>query len=387
MRHLAIGLALLASAPMTTPGMASETPPRVVVVEAPGGGVQPQAAVDPAGTIHLVYLKGDPSASEVHYAAWKPVEPGFGPSIRVDAGPGSAMAMGTVRGAQVAVGREGRVHVAWNGSGPARPANPNGGSPLLYARSDPGRTAFEPARNLMTRTGGLDGGATIAADDAGTVIVAWHGRLPGDPPGETARRVWVARSEDDGATFAPEAIAWDRRTGACACCGTRALVDSKGLIRLLYRSASRGGADRDMMLLTSRDRGRHFEGMTLDPWRINACPMSTASLAASGPGALAAWETRGQVRFGRVDEPAEQFGPAGGEGTRKHPSIAVNAEGLTLLAWTEGTGWQRGGSLAWQVFDRSGRPVGDPGRVERGVPTWGLPAAVARPDGSFAIIR
>ena len=69
----------------------------------------------------------------------------------------------------------------------------------------------------------------------------------------------------------------------------------------------------------------------------------------------------------------------------RHPSLAVNAAGDTLLAWTEGTGWQKGGSLAWQVFDRNGRAVGEPGRAP-GVPVWGLVAAVAKRDGTFAVI-
>ena len=385
MRTLPIGLSLLGFLPAIATGAVPETGPRVVVIETPEGGVQPQAVVDPSGTVHLVYLKGDPSASDVRYSAWGARESGFGTPVRVNDEPGTAVAMGTVRGAQIAIGRGGRVHVAWNGS--RRAGKSPGSTPVLYARSDPARAGFEPSRNLMTKTDALDGGATIAADDRGTVIVGWHGRAAGDPPGEAGRRVWVARSEDDGATFSPEESAWDRPTGACACCGTRALFDPSGSVRLLYRVASGGGAERGMMLLTSRDRGRHFEGVALDPWPINACPMSTASLAPSGKGALGAWETRGQVRFGRVDEPGERFGPAGDGGNRKHPSIAANGEGLTLLAWTEGTGWQRGGSLAWQVFGRTGRPAGEPGRVERGIPTWGLPAAVARPDGSFAIIH
>jgi hypothetical protein len=65
---------------------------------------------------------------------------------------------------------------------------------------------------------------------------------------------------------------------------------------------------------------------------------------------------------------------------------AGNAHGETILVWTEGTGWQKGGSLAWQVFDRSGRPIGSSGRIEGGVPVWGLATVVARPDGGFMII-
>jgi hypothetical protein len=35
-----------------------------------------------------------------------------------------------------------------------------------------------------------------------------------------------------------------------------------------------------------------------------------------------------------------------------------------LLVWTEGTGWQRGGSLAWQLFDANGQPTNEKGRVD-----------------------
>jgi hypothetical protein len=71
-------------------------------------------------------------------------------------------------------------------------------------------------------------------------------------------------------------------------------------------------------------------------------------------------------------------------GKRKHPSAAVGKNGEVLLAWTEGTGWQKGGSLAWQIFDANGNPAAEKGRAS-GVPVWGLVAAIAKPDGSFTI--
>ncbi len=118
--------------------------------------------------------------------------------------------------------------------------------------------------------------------------------------------------------------------------------------------------------------------------------MSTMALVQGPDGVFAAWETDGQIYFARgkagtttFTEP--QAAPGDGEG-RKHPALAVNAQGDMLLAWTEGTGWQKGGALVWQVFDRNGEPTGTRGRVPGGIPVWGLPTAAAT-DGGFTIIH
>jgi hypothetical protein len=356
----------------------------------PGGGIQPQAAIDAAGVIHLVSLQGPPGGGDVYYVRIEPGKADVSTPIRVNSQPNCAMAMGTIRGAQLALGREGRVHVAWNGTSKALPANPLRGAPMLYARSDPGRTAFEPQRNLMQRTFGLDGGGSVAADGLGNVYVAWHGRTDDDPASESGRRVWITRSRDDGATFAPEEPASDRATGACACCGMKALADPSGNVDLLFRAAT-GGTERGMVLLASRDRGASFGPTALHPWHINACPMSSAALATGPTGLLAAWETSGQVFFARIDPktgiPSPPVAPPGDARSRKHPALAVNARGEILLAWAEGTAWQRGGDLAWQVFDSSGRPTAKAGRIAKGIPVWSLPTAIARPDGGFLIVH
>jgi len=85
--------------------------------------------VDASGTIHLVYLKGEAGGSDVFYTRRKPGESAFEPSIRVNSEAGSAIAMGTVRGARIAIGRGGRIHIAWNGTMKATPPNPISGSP------------------------------------------------------------------------------------------------------------------------------------------------------------------------------------------------------------------------------------------------------------------
>jgi hypothetical protein len=115
--------------------------------------------------------------------------------------------------------------------------------------------------------------------------------------------------------------------------------------------------------------------------------MSSESLVEGPGGVLGAWENNGQVFFARVDRAVPPDPAPGATQGRKHPALAQNAAGETLLAWTEGTGWQRGGALAWQLYGRDGKPVAEAGRLEGGIPTWGLAAAVARPDGGFLLIH
>ncbi len=362
----------------------------VTILSTPDGGIQPQAVIGPDGTIHLLFFEGRPAAGDLFYVRRKPGQSDFTKPVRVNSQAGSSIAVGTIRGGQIALGPGGQAHVAWNGSEAARPRNPFGGSPLLYTRSNQDGTTFEPQRNLMRRTSALDGGGTVAAGPDGLVIVAWHGRSEDAPPGEIGRRLWVTRSTDGGANFADEVPALERRTGACACCGTRALVDHDGTASILYRAAEQN-VHRDMILLTARHGGEHFQGKLLHSWTINACPMSSASLADTRLATLAAWETGGQVYYSQISPTSgaipSPIHPPGDGGNRKHPAVAGNAKGETILVWAEDTGWQRGGSLAWQVFDPAGRPTEETGRIEDGVPVWSLPTVVADPDGTFTIVH
>jgi hypothetical protein len=56
-----------------------------------------------------------------------------------------------------------------------------------------------------------------------------------------------------------------------------------------------------------------------------------------------------------------------------------------MLVWTEGTGWKKGGSLAWQLYDSNGKPVGEVGQAP-GVAVWSFAAVIAGKDGVFTII-
>jgi hypothetical protein len=357
---------------------------KVRLLRAPDGGIQPQALVDRQGVLHLIYFSGDPAAGNIFYVRREPGGENFSSPIRVNSQPGSAVAVGTIRGAHLALGKGGRIHVSWNGSKDARPRGPANEAPMLYTRLNDRQTGFEPQRNVMQFSGGLDGGGSVAADADGNVYVAWHGK--GSIEGEAHRRVWVARSTDDGKTFVREEAAFSEETGACGCCGMRAFVDGKGTFHILYRAAT-GEVNRDMVLLCSRDKGKSYTGVRVDQWKLSVCPMSSAVMADGENGTLLAWETEGRVYYGEVRAGVSKIAAAepGVAGNQKHPSIASNARGERLLAWTEGTGWKRGGSLVWQLFDSEGKPIGEKCEAP-GVPVWGLVSVVSEKDGRFTIM-
>lgn len=360
-------------------------PPEVLQLPVPDGGVQPQVQVDDHGAVHLVFLTGDPSAADVKYARLDRGATEFTEPVRVNRHDGNAIAVGTIRGAKLALGTGRRMHVIWNGSNSARPLNQFGGSPLLYSRTDDAGRDFEPERNLMIHTSALDGGASIAADRHGTVHVLWHARADGDAPDESHRRLWIATSTNDGETFPLESPCGDTPTGACACCGTGALVDRTGSLQVLFRGAVLS-RDRGVFLFREEPESHFRRATSLDHWPISACPMSSFALVDAPGGPLAAWDTDGTLRLHRL-RPDTSMDTLASIPGGKHPAVAVSPDGWILLAWTEGTAWQKGGDLAWQLFRNDGRPAQPPTRVRSAVPVWGHPAAAALPDGRFLLLQ
>jgi hypothetical protein len=377
-------LALAWIVPVDSPTAAAEHAGRVKQLRVPNGGIQPQIVMDGKGVLHMIYYHGDPRHGDIFYVRSNDEGGSFSRPLRVNSVQGSAIAIGNIRGAHLAVGKEGRVHVAWNGSGRGGPAEET----MFYTRLNDEGTAFEKQRNVIRAAKGLNGGGSVAADDSGQVYVVWHAPRPGEDAGESNRRVWVARSSNEGQSFTEEKAVHDKHTGVCGCCGLRAFADRKGNVYVLYRSALER-VNRDAYLLFSKEKGASFRGDDLHAWKSDACPMSSFAFAEGPAEVLAAWETNGQVYFARIDpatgKRSEPVAAPADARDRKHPVIASNKQGQILLAWTEGMGWERGGSVAWQVFDKDGRPTAEKGRAA-GVPVWSLIAVFARADGGFTIV-
>ncbi|WP_170157323.1 sialidase family protein [Roseimicrobium gellanilyticum] len=354
----------------------------------PEQGIQPRALVDGKGVLHLLWYAGGAKGGNLFHAT-RQADKTWSAPVKVNSIPHSAVAAGTIRGAQYAMGRDGYLHVIWNGyketGGKAEPM------PLYYTRSTDGGKTFEPQR-IVSGDWPMDGGGAVAADPNGKVHVFWHAGREGGREGEVSRRIFIRSSTDDGANFDDERTISPEGTGVCACCSMQALATRGGNVHVLFRNAFDAGKSRNIATLISGDGGKTFSYAEVDPWRIHGCPMSSMSLVeVQGGAVVGAWEREGQIVLGRFgatnNQPGKVTVAMQGPSQRKHPVLATGRDGSLLIAWTEGTGWNKGGTLAWQMVDQDLTLNSRSVPVTAGsVPVWSF-CSVAAIGGSFVLVR
>jgi hypothetical protein len=236
----------------------------------------------------------------------------------------------------------------------------------------------------------LDGGCTVAADLVGNVHAMWHAApldtLPGT--GEKARTVYVATSHDEGQTFAAEAPSTAASPGVFGCYSMRASAIPGGEIFAIYRSAD--GQGRGMKVMRSSGQTQTFTHAELQPWPINTCPMSSSFLMPTPHGMLATWETESTIWMTNLSERSGKPTKISAKDA-KHPSLAQNELCDTLITQAIGTGWQRGGTLAWVVQDASGKILEQTDaslrKSELQVPVWSYSAAAYVKGQGFVLVH
>ena len=351
---------------------ASGVSEHVVMWRVPDGGRLPQAVVDDAGTVHLVYFQGEPNGGDLLYVTRTSSDVTWSEPQRVNSEPGTVAGADPISGGRIALGRDNRLHVAWFKMGPTE---------FFYTRSTQQGTGFEAQFGLAAGNG-VEAGPTIAADDAGNVFLFWHAGALED----AHRAVYMIMSHDDGTLFDPVRSVNAEVEGACNCCGLDALTDDAGAVYVSYRGAG-DNIRRGQRLLVSRDEGRTFSDELIQPWELGACPVSTTALSQGPTGVKVTWETEGQVYFADVDHLEARVSPSEiAETRRKNPAVAVNDQGATLLVWGDGPGWRSGGALHWQVFGADGQAIEEHAAGTETIPDASRPAALARADGTFLVI-
>jgi hypothetical protein len=308
---------------------------KVVVVRAPEGGGPVEAKITAGGTIHLLYDSGD-----IPYYV-KSSDHGASFSAPIAAVEQASRRPGLVFAAMdMAVSADGTVHVAMmsNNWKTKLPGVPDG---LVYATLAPGARAFQPVRSLNRRP---SEGFSLAADGAGDVAATW---LSG--------KLYANFSRDGGKSFTPNTElnpAYD----PCECCTTRAVYGANGDLAVLYRE--KAGNQRDIYLVVmGKDGSQSRTRVSSTLWNVNACPMTYFALSATGDSYLAAWPTKGDIYFARLDRNGRVLAPGevktpGRSGMRSGVVALGAPDGATLIAWKHDE------ELGWQVYDREGRAQG-----------------------------
>lgn len=257
---------------------------------------------------------------------------------------------------------------------------------MLYCRLNDKGTAFEPERDLSGSTFAFEGVGAILANDKGTVQVYWHGlSKPGKEP---TRRIWLAKSDDEGKTFTKPTPIENKVTGACACCSMQGTIDEAGKIWLVYRNAEEDFS-KDSYVLTSQDNGKTFTAKRLGHWPEAGCPGSVYSLATGKNGTLVTWDSRGHVFWAKVEDKLKK-NVAPTKRRSRAPVVATNAKGEVLFAWAEASNprqFREGADLAWQLYDKDGKPISKKQMIPKVLTRWSFAAVYAKPNGDFIILH
>jgi len=245
----------------------------------------------------------------------------------------------------LAVGNDGRVHVAM-GNNAWKLKLPQEEWGLFYATLDRGGKAFSPARNLNRKP---SEGFALAANPRGDVSASF---LSG--------KLYAMVSHDSGTKF-DDWRELSAEWNPCDCCTTAAAYGADGRLAVLYREETNN--DRDIYAVIWDQRAgdktiRHRISAT--PWKLEGCPMTYFTISPAANGYLAAWPTRGEIYFARLDANGEVLPPGeiktpGQNGMRTGIVALAAPDGATLIAWKNAE------KLSWQLYSSEGTPSGDPG--------------------------
>ena len=151
----------------------------VEYLRVPDGGIQPQAIADGEGTLHLIYYRGERQNGNIFYVTRPRGQTEWSQPLMVNSQEGSADRNEAISRAQMAIDRNGNVHVVWFNMRPVK---------YWYTRKLSAGSGFERQRNLVARhNDGVETGATVAVDGKGGVYVIWHA---GDERQEDRRAVF-----------------------------------------------------------------------------------------------------------------------------------------------------------------------------------------------------
>lgn len=340
---------------------ASERTNRVSVIRSLAAGQMLKAQLGADGTIHLLLDSPDGP----RYVKSQDDGRTFSEPIAVVDAASQKPGL-TFHAADLAIGKGGRVHVAMANNA-WRLKLPEAEWGLYYTSLAPDANVFSPARNVNRKP---SEGFSLAADERGAVTACF---LSG--------KLFTMESRDNGETFTASAepnLAWN----PCDCCTTSAAYGADRRLAVLYREETDNERDMFVVIWDQRGATKPVRNRISDTsWKLAGCPMTYFTISRADTGYVAAWPTKGQVYFARLDKDGGVLPP----GEVRTPGTSGMRNGVLALSATDGAtliAWKNKDVLGWQVYDAKGQPQGEPGSATS--PGGGAAGVVLR-DGRFLV--
>ena len=315
---------------------------KVTTLPVPAGGMPMVAKTDGQGTIHLVCDSANGPQYVKSTNSGKTLSKPIALVDRAARKPGLEFITW-----DMAVSSEGAVHVVL-GTNAWKLKLPKEEWGFMYTRLLPGETAFEPVRNI---NGKPSEGFSLAVGENGSVAAVWM-----------ADKLYANVSSDGGTTFGPT-VEIDPALNPCNCCTTSAVYGADGRLAILYREETNNERDMYLALWDQAQNKVTKTRVSTTPWKIDTCPMTYYTVAATKDGYVAAWPTKGEIYFARLNADGSLRTPneiktPGANGMRTGVLALPTNDGRTLVAW------KKDQQLGWQLYDDRGRASGLPGSVK-----------------------
>jgi hypothetical protein len=246
-------------------------------------GKDPQAAIDDAGLIYVVYGNGDAIRCAVSTDATgskfqKPV------TIH-DRG---VLSIGMRRGPRIAISRRSIVVTAVVGDH----GNGRDGDLLAWRSTDRGTTWSKPTPINRVQGSAREGLHATASGPEGLVYAAWLDDRNG------RKEVFGAGSHDGGITWEPDKLVYrSPEKSVCECCHPSVAFGPDRSVYVMWRNNIQGA--RDLYFSRSTDLGARFApALKLGDrsWILNGCPMDGGAIAVDRAGNVATvWLRAGTV--------------------------------------------------------------------------------------------
>jgi hypothetical protein len=290
------------------------------------------AAIDPAGGLWVAYAQPAGAAGQVVLQRSADGGSSWQPAVRVNATAEPVAADGENR-PKIAFGPGREIYVTWTS-----PTSEKFTGDIRFARSlDSGKTWSAPVvvhhdRQLITHRF-----ESLIVDPTGRLWAAWVDKRDLQLA-EKARQpyrgaaIYYAYSDDQGATWSNDAKLAD---SSCECCRIALAVNPQGRVAAMWRHVFEPN-ERDHAFALLGSPTPAVERVTLDRWRVDACPHQGPSLAFGPDGTRhAVWfnqvDGQGRALYGRLTK-------QGPSGVRTLPAGATHADvavagSRVVVAW------------------------------------------------------